>query len=103
MPMARAASAVTSRSVMGKAATSAPRCLEARRAYRASAAPALLDRRRRSGSLDLAAFEGVAGRNLPALHAGHEPAHALLRGAVGEAVGHDSSLGATLDRVVADG
>src|SRR5512135_899075 len=68
----------------------------------ASARPAatsrmFIVRARRSG-----AFEGVTGRDLAGLHAGHEPARALLRRAVREAFGHDPALGAALDRVVAD-
>ena len=38
----------------------------------------------------------------PILEAGHEPALALLRGAVGEAVGHHVALRLPLQRVVAD-
>src|SRR5690606_32956604 len=48
------------------------------------------------------ALEGVAIADLAAAVAGQEPAPALLRRAVIEAVGNDIALGALLQRIVAD-
>src|SRR5215208_1981479 len=46
--------------------------------------------------------EGVAGRNFALREAGHEPALALLRRAVGEGVRHHAALRTPLQSVVAD-
>src|SRR5262245_63459767 len=53
--------------------------------------------------LELRRRKRVAARHRAALQAGGEPAHALLRGAVGEGVGHDAALRLLLQPVVADG
>ena len=52
---------------------------------------------------DPAWVEGIALLDGAGLHAGAEPAHALLRGATGKGLGHDDALGAALDVVVAHG
>src|SRR6202521_1671321 len=46
--------------------------------------------------------EGVAAFHRAALEPVVEPAHALLRGAVGEGVGHDLALAALLQAIIAD-
>src|SRR5262249_8846328 len=55
------------------------------------------------GGLKLGRVECVAAVDLPRLQPGHEPARALLRGAVGESVGHHIALSLPLQPVVADG
>src|SRR5690349_12881396 len=46
--------------------------------------------------------ESIAGRKLPAVEAPLEPAHALRRRAVVEALRHDIALRTLLQRIVAD-
>src|SRR3954452_19568527 len=47
--------------------------------------------------------ERAARPDLPAFEARHEPARALLRGAVGEGVWHDVALALALQAIIADG
>src|SRR6266581_1502133 len=54
------------------------------------------------GISELRGPEGVAALDRAALEPGVEPAHALLRGAVGERVGHDVAASLLLQPVVAD-
>src|SRR6516164_3763313 len=55
------------------------------------------------GRLKLCRVKCVALVDVPRLEPRHEPAGALLRGAVGEGVGHHVALGLPLQPVVADG
>src|SRR5689334_2498077 len=56
----------------------------------------------RSRALQLRCAEGVALLELAAFEAALEPAHALRRAAMGEALRHDIAAGAPLQPVVAD-
>src|SRR5690606_15601090 len=56
-----------------------------------------------SRALQAGRLEGVAAPRLTALEAGAEPAHTLLRGAVGESVRHYLAACLLLQAVIADG
>src|SRR5437764_4590395 len=53
--------------------------------------------------LEACGLERIAACRLPRLEPGHQPARALLRGAMDESVGNDIALAAALQPVVADG
>src|SRR5262245_14212677 len=55
------------------------------------------------GLVTLSRVGRVAAIDVPRLEPRHEPAGALLRGAMGESIGHDIALRLSLQPVVADG